>query len=444
MNSYLARLMTAVLFSWISVLPATAAGPVLPQHGIMNRDTLVRAVIAENPGIEALRSAESAAIARIEPAGALDDPMLSTGLTPLQFGGDGMADRSYTLELSQSLPWPGKLADRADTARAKSRVAGAEIEILKLGLAETAAAAYAEWVFVDRALTINRNHQQLLIELRATAETQYAAGRGAQQDVLQADTELHLLQNRELELERRRDELRARINGLLNRRPDRPLPAPAGLGAPLAPLPYETLAELAHVSHPELNRIEHQIGGRQAEVELAQKEFYPDFRVSAGYNSIWGDPKQRPMIGLAVNVPLDQSKRRAALSAARAELQESRWRLVDRRSRLLAELEASRAAVFEAVRSYELYRDELLPLAKDMLEAAVADYTAGRGDFLGIVSAERNNLNTELALARTLADYHRRLAALERAVGRRLAAERPLAEAATLDIPAVMPREEDQ
>lgn len=410
-----------------------------------DRSDLIQAVFARNPGIDALREAETAAVARIEPAGALDDPMLSTSVAPRQFDGRGMVDRSYNLEISQSLPWPGKLADRAETARAESRVAGTEIEILKLKLRELAASAYAEWAFVEQALAINTAHQDHFGELHSVAEARYSAGRGNQQDVLQADVEQRLLDKRAFELKRQRAELRARINGLLNREPDRPLPEPANPGAPDKPQPFSTLADLARSSHPELILIEHRIGGRKARVELAEKEFYPDFRVSAGYNSMWNDPRHRPMIGVAINVPLDQSKRQATLNAARAELRETEWRLIDRRSQLLSELESARAAVIESVETFALYREQLVPLAGDSLDAAVADYTGGRGDFLNVISAEHNKLATELGQARALADYHRHLARLESTVGKSLAAVQSQTRAQTPadDVSTAMPGNHD-
>lgn len=422
------KLIIRLLAGMVAITPLVAHAAPLAEPALsapMQREDLIQAILTGNAGVEALRAAEQAAISRIEPAGSLDDPMLSTSVAPVQYGGNGEVDRSFGLELSQTLPWPGKLDARMEAAEAQSLVAGAETEIYKLKLRELAAQAWAEWAFVEQALSINNQHRQLLQELRKTAASQYAAGYGAQQDVLQADIERRLLEQRALELNQQRDGLQARINGLLNRSPTDPLPAPAKLNAPQPARPFERLADLARGSHPELARIEYQISADQARIELAEKSFYPDFRVSVGYNSMWDDPKHRPMIGLSVNLPLDQSKRRAGLGAAQAELMETRWRLIDRRSQLLAAIESARAATEAARKSYALYLDALLPLARNNLDAAIADYTAGRSDFINIISAERRLLNTTLGLARTLADYHRHLAELERAVGQPLAGDRP-------------------
>ncbi|MGH8568068.1 MAG: TolC family protein, partial [Gammaproteobacteria bacterium] len=64
-----------------------------------------------------------------------------------------------------------------------------------------------------------------------------------------------------------------------------------------------------------------------------------------------------------------------------------------------------------------LYRQKLLPLAAENLQAALADYESGAGDFLTLLSAEQNLLRTELTATRARADYYRRLAMLEYSAG---------------------------
>jgi len=64
-----------------------------------------------------------------------------------------------------------------------------------------------------------------------------------------------------------------------------------------------------------------------------------------------------------------------------------------------------------------LYRQKLLPLAAENLQAAQTDYEAGAGDFLTLLSAEQNLLRTELTATQARADYYRRLAMLEYSAG---------------------------
>jgi len=66
---------------------------------------------------------------------------------------------------------------------------------------------------------------------------------------------------------------------------------------------------------------------------------------------------------------------------------------------------------------YSLYKNRLLPLARENLDAATADYQSGKGDFLTLISSEKNWMQTQLQLQQTLTDSHRRIAELESAVG---------------------------
>jgi len=174
---------------------------------------------------------------------------------------------------------------------------------------------------------------------------------------------------------------------------------------------------LALAQHPDLARLNAKILAANSQITLAKKAFFPDFQVGIGYNSLWNDTDKRFVVGASINIPLDRSKRKSELSRARAEERRVEFSLIERRANLLADLAQARAEVMEAHESVELYDEKLVPLAKEYLEAAVADYQSGAGAFLNVIIAEQRELNTMLALARARSDYVRRLAELERWTG---------------------------
>lgn len=404
--------------------PAAADGGPLDGLSHLTARALAEAVMARNPGIKALEAAAEAAVFRIAPAGALDDPRLSYAVAPETAGGPrGLQQR---LELSQPLPWPGKRALREEAARQRAAVAAEDMDALRLRAAAAAKSLAAEWAYVHRALEINHAHQALLQELGRVAEARYGAGRAGQQDVLQAEVARARLAAEAVTLERRRREARARINALLNRPPRAYVPPPAVLREPVPTPELARLRQGAAHEHPALARARARIAEARARKDLADKDSYPDFRLMAGYNDLWEDPDKRWTVGVGINLPLDYGgKRSAARDAARAELIRRRWQLTEEETRLVAELETARAAVEETAALLGVYRDRLLPLAADSLAAARADYRAGGGSFLRVIDAEREQLRTEDGLARARADYHRRLAELERWVGMPLHATSP-------------------
>jgi outer membrane protein TolC len=372
-------------------------------------------VIKANPGLASLHAAAEAAAYRIDPAGSLDDPRLSYGTAPLTSGSDTGLDQK--IDFSQKIPWPGTLAARESVARHEAVAADRDVDALKLRIIAQTKSAYAEWRFVDEALAIHHATHDLLNDLIATAETRYAVGKALKQDVLQAEVERTNLDNHKLRLIQLQTTIQARINALLNREPDTPLPKAAPIKLLPIPAPFETLRELALAQHPDLARLDAKILAANSQITLAKKAFFPDFQVGVGYNSLWNDTDKRFVIGASINIPLNRSKRKSELSRARAEERRVELSLVERRANLLADLAQARAEVMEAHESVELYDEKLVPLAKEYLEAAVADYQSGTGAFLNVIIAEQRKLNTMLALARARADYVRRLAELERWTG---------------------------
>ena len=409
-------------FATLCVLPCLSAGalwaaPALQDENVpradqpMTADDLASWVLEANPGLAAIEAAAEAAAYRIEPAGSLDDPMLSYAVAPLTAN----ADRSLNqkVDFSQKIPWPGTLAARESAARFEAVAAERDADSLRLRVIAQAKAAHAEWRFVHSALDIHHATLALLDDLIATAQTRYASGRAPKQDVLQAEVERAELDKHLLSLLRQQATVQARINALLDRGPDAPLPAAAPLPRQSTPPALEDLRTMALARHPELSRLNAAISASESRVTLAEKAFYPDFQVGVGYNSLWDPRDKRPVFGISINVPLDRSKRRSELDRARAEMRRTNLALSGRRAELLAELATAHAEVVESESSVALYEDELVPLTAEYLEAAIADYQSGAGAFLNVITAEQRKLDTDLELARTLADSARRMAALE-------------------------------
>lgn len=376
---------------------------------------LVELSLNRNLGIKAQQAATEAAQYRIALAGALDDPTLSYYTAPGTLVGNRFSEQ---LEFSQPLPWPGKLTLRKQAAQEEAQTVAEDEKILRLQVAAAAKTLFAEWFYVYRALIINQEHQALLEELRRNAEVQHAAGRVGQQDALQAEIARTQLEVEAAALDRRRHEVQARINTLLNHPPHTQIPLPADLPKPID-LP--SLTELQAISlreHPTLARIRAQIAKAIAQEKLAKKDFYPDFRVTTGYNSFWDNFSQRLALGFSINLPLNYGdKRSAALDAAHADLRREHWQLTDQETQLLGKLAIGRSAVEEIKTVISAYIHRLIPLAQDSLNAARSDYRAGAGLFIAVINAERQQLRTTEGLVRARADYLRQLAELEQGMG---------------------------
>lgn len=411
----LAGAVMALLAAHVSVA-GTVDDNNLPGHvERLDSARLVEMVLARNPDLPAMQAAWEAARARIEQAEALDDPTLSYTVAPRTVSVAGL-DFGQRLYFSQRLPWPGKRDLRGDAARTESDAAQEGIKQARLRLAEAAKAAYADWYFVHAAIRINRINKSLLQEFRNIAEIKYTAGRASKQDALRAEVEVALLEHRDIVLDRRRSEVLAVLNTLLQRLPDASLPPPADLPETIPLPPVAQLRAAALEVHPDLRALAARIRAGRSRVALAERDFYPDIQLSAGYNSLWNQQEKRLTVGVGINIPL-QGKRRAARDQAKAGLLRLGLERKSKVSQVLGAVQRAYDRVRESAHVIALYRDRLLPLAEENLAAARADYQAGSGDFLDLITAEKNLMQTQLQLERARADYHRRLSALERAAG---------------------------
>ncbi len=395
-------------------LDARQSGAAVPLPAPLSIEMFTEAVLKNNAGLEAMRQSVLAAVSRVTPAGKLDDPTLSFSAAPHTFGTAG--GPSGDVEVSQSLPWWGTLTARKEAAQAEAEATTQDYAALQLQLAMLARGAFADFVYIQHALEVNDTNLLLLTELRSVARIRYSTGQASQEDVLQADLESAMLKEQRLGWERERTVVQARMNALLDRSPQAAIPEPGPLPDPLSIPAEEIFAERA-LGHPKLQELLSQQRAAEARQSLAEKERYPKFGLSAGYNSMWPDQTQRPLVGLSFTVPLDQSKYRADIDAAHAEVRRTAATLEDERVSVLADLSAAYARVREAAQSVALYRDELVPLARSTLEVARSEYGAGRGDFLNVLTAEKRRVETELGLARWQSEHYRAVAELDRASG---------------------------
>jgi outer membrane protein TolC len=387
----------------------------------LERAALVQAVLERNPTIAAARHAWRAALERAPQEASLDDPMLGFGVAPASFGDTHEVSHPGTrVDLSQRFPFPGKLELRGEAAVAESDAAAHDFDGVRLRLALMASRLYDEYYLSSREVEINAQHVALLEELQRVATARYEVGEATQQDPIQAEVERSHAVHRGVLLATRERVAAEQIQTLLHRDPEAPLPPPP---AELA-LPSELTGEKdalvtdALSARPDVAAASARVRAGESRVDLARREFFPDFTLQAAYDRFWQEEELQPSVGIQVELPFQIARRRAALAQARAELagaQSERDALVDEarfgvRSSLLR-AEESRHVL-------HLVETEQLPAARDQVEAARTGFETGRSEFFSLIDAQRTLLRVELDREEARADVCRRRAELDRALGR--------------------------
>lgn len=399
---------TAIVAALLFMSSAVAEPP-LPSQ------TLVKQVLQANPDLAIAAARQRSLEAHISVAGALPDPMANLAVAPATFDSDIGARGIF--QLSQSLPWPGKRELRADAAAALAAAAGSELALRQRELAWEARTAWAQWWYVHRALELNAANQRLLDELLSVVETQYGAGIGGQQDVVQAQTRALHNRHQRIELQQQRKRVAALLNALRDQPADAPLPPPARYPSVPELSAQSLLREAMFVAHPRLSANASQRQRAEAQLALAEREYWPDFTVHAGYVGTLDPAEKRFQVGVGINIPLQRTRRRASEDVARAELLGIAASERSIRAQLDQALVTQISALEEAQHVVHLYRSQLLDLAAQNVNAAKADYESGSGSFTDIITAAEQQLDFQLELASARADALIARAAIRRLVG---------------------------
>ena len=355
-------------------------------------DRLVAEALEKTPDVAATRAAVEAAQRRIEPARTLPDP--SSSFTYQNEGRSlsfGKAEGTFAgLMLSQPLPWPGKLS-------LAGRVAESEAKEVSSGLLNRTALSIearvrTAWYDLGLARAIDRlidERRQTARVLEDTTRNRYEAGLAVQQDVLRAQVERMRL-----------DELKAgqraliagrlaELNRLLARSQDAPLETSDVLPA-VSPLP-ETSAIIGRAlsRSPEAAAARQAIETGRLRVEVAKKNFLPDFVVSGG-SMYRGSFEMGPMwqVGVAVSLPIWVDKRQQnQLAEAQARVAEQTAQ-TDVVSRELEVRTRERIAQLQTANEVAaLYETRIVPLDQLTYESALASYQSGKVPLITVLDA---------------------------------------------------------
>ena len=395
-------------------------------------DELIAAVKARNPSLLAAMAAWNAAANKYPQAVALDDPMFQSMYAPNSWSGSSNVQGSYYFGIAQKIPWSGKRDLRGNQANWEAAAASFDAGEVQLRITEASRLAFFDYYLNQRERELNAASREALRGFRDVARAKYEANQVTQQDVLQADVELAQFEQQQIELHQEQIIATARINTLLHRRPDHPLPAPPRTLTVVDELPpVEGLREWAVEHRPELQAMSARVQVEQSAVALACKEFYPDFEVMGRFDRFWTDREQQPQLGLNMNIPLNQSKRHAAVQEALWRVHKMQAEYAQATDTIRSEVQSAHARVSGSQRKVRVFESKILPAAQDNLRAAESGYEAGTVDFLRLIEAQRQVLDLREKHQMAITDFHRRAAELSRAVGQevlgqgRFAAEPP-------------------
>ena len=382
--------LTTTLLTLLTARASAQAAGIVPPR--LTLAAVFQTLDSMSPRLQAARQMALAAEARIKPAGTLPDPQLQFGLMNRNFPGLGLQDPlgMNQVQLMQMVPIAGQLGLAGRAAAAQADASRARATELRFELRARAAMAFYELYQLDRTIEVNLATQALLRDIATTARTMYSVGQGRQADVLRGQVEIDRMSEEIARMRVMRTAAAARLNALLDRPGDLPVPTPELPRFPTELPPPDSLEQVALAGRPMLAAGAADLAAARALELRTRREIWPDLQLGVQYG-------QRPMaegtdrmvsLMLGFSVPLWAGRRQlpmrreaeAMRRSAEAELAamraETRGRLVE----LLAGVRRSRE-----LRS--LYRTTILPQAEATVSSALAAYQVGEVDLPMLLDA---------------------------------------------------------
>src|SRR5512144_1733682 len=379
----------------VGASPARAAEPPL------SLAEALRLAVAQSPQLSSQRSMVEAAREMAGPAGELPDPKLKVGVENVPTDGPD----AWTLTrdfmtmtkvgLMQEFPREAKRKLRSERALRDAERNAATVEVTTLTVQRETATAWLNGRYaaeIERAIAGQIAEAELVV---TTASAGYRAGKAPQTDVIAARAAVIDLANRATEatLQTRRARIAlARYIGVAAERPPGDAPDVTRL-----PFDAERLADVE--AQPEIRVARAQESLAAADADIARAAKLPDWSAEVTY-ALRGSPNSN-MVSLmfSIDLPWSAGTRQDREYAAKLkELDAAREMREDTLRMRTAEVAAMRAE-WEAARTQaRRVRDELLPLATQRNDAALAAYRGGTGTLAAVLEARRAELDARLML----------------------------------------------
>jgi outer membrane protein TolC len=398
-------------------LPPAAAGQ--SASDTLRLDAAVATARSANPKLQAARLGADAAAERISQAGALPDPQLTVGFMNRPLSGFGTAEpmTMNQVQVSQRLPWPGKLGFSEDRARLLASAEAFSADDVEARLISQVRAVYYMLAATDRTITILERTRELLRDFFGVSQAMYAVGDGLQQDVLRAQVAVAQMTEDVTVMTQQRVARAARLNALLGQEATTSVGALVlpEVGGPIGPV--DSLLAIAVEHRPALQAAYQRVRAADAGYQFARRQLYPDFMVSLA----WG---QRPQFGdmgtlmFGISLPLWARSKQLPL---RREMEALRTReealAQDLYNETFAQLTEAHAEAERARALTTLYSTAILPQARASVESALSAYRVGRVDYMTLVENEMTVNRYEVELVRIAAQYHEALARIDFLLG---------------------------
>jgi outer membrane protein TolC len=337
--------------------------------------------------------------------------------SPRPFAGYSNSDFAYIgFGASQDIPYPGKRQLRAHAAEQEADSMGAQTDSIRRTVVGNLKMVYFRLAYIQQTLGVLQRSDELLNQVQEAAEARYRVGQGNQQDVLKAQLQ-HTKILQEIAHHHQEDALfEAQIKQLLGRPQESADIVAEPLTLRTRPYTAAELLQRAREQNPDVHSKQASIRRQDTQVELAHKEFRPDFNVGYTYEHTASQFRDYYMASISVRLP-NRGRQRAALAEAEQNQERARQELDAESQRVLSEVQQQYVRANTSEEQLKIYSDGLVPQSEATFQSALSAYQSNRQDFESLLSGFLDVLNLDLEYRNELVEHESALAELERVTG---------------------------
>jgi cobalt-zinc-cadmium efflux system outer membrane protein len=340
--------------------------------------------------------------------------------SPRPFAGYTNSDFAYVgLGISQDLPYPGKLRLRGEIAKKDAEVTQQKYESVGRMVQVAVKTAYFQLGFLFKQRMILDGDGQLLQEVEQAAEARYRSGMGMQQEVLQAQLERTKLLREITMNQLEAGKMQAELKQLLNRPQSSPDVETTELSDTTNPYTYDQLLAAAKTNNPEIAGAQKMIEKQGLQVDLARKDFFPDFNLQYMWRRT--DPTQFRAyysVTLGVRFPIYRGRRQQPeLAQAEADRSQAKSDFENQMQQTAFQLRQQFLSAEKSEELLKIYREGLLPQARAELQAGMAAYQSNRQDFQALLASFLDVLKFDEEYWQTISEHETALAQMEEITG---------------------------
>jgi len=415
--------MTTVVIALVALLIATLVGDTRAEQALTVEQVVALALEA-NPQVRAARARWYSAGHSINQNYAPADPILSYGNFDSPTDGIDHAS-SHSLQVSQALQFPGKALLQAESAKRTAAIARLTYEAALRDIRAQAETGYYQ-ILLDGALAdLTAENVASLRRVLEVTEVAYSSSSVTQADFIGAEFELAAAEQQERQFRTAEANDETALNQLLNRSPNQPLPLDRRLEFSPLEARLDTLVDQATRLRQEILQAALAERNSATALTLAKLEYAPDYSVTYIFNHyLISSAAPAPNItqthgfSIAFNAPLffwlkqneDVTRAGYDLEAAREDLSSIKNQTAAQVTTLYRQAQLSYSTAV-------LYRNSLIPLARQWFEVALVGYQGSKIDFVTLATTLRQSNDARVVYLQAANQFLAQRIALEQAIG---------------------------